>query len=161
MGVSRSFQSARVRLNRARRTGITRALLGVSGIVNSTKAADMTYYNSPLPSKGFHKRAAETFATKLAGQSCNLCHSFPQCSFRDVDPFLIQSVLFQPEMTSLPFQMMETNIHMAPEPIPTRSLENANIERELLMPLWGDQYLLTVSRNSIMYQSMTPNAKKP
>jgi hypothetical protein len=37
IGVSRSFQSARVRLNRARRTGITRALLGVSGFYKLRK----------------------------------------------------------------------------------------------------------------------------
>jgi hypothetical protein len=135
--------------------------LGCQDFINFAKAADVTYHDSPLPSKIFHKRAAETFAAKLASQSCNLCHGFPQCSFGDVDPFLKQSDLFRPEMTSLPFQMMETSIHMAPEPIPTRSLENANIERELLTPLRGDQYLLTISRNSIMYQSMTPNAKKP
>jgi hypothetical protein len=47
----------------------------------------------------------------------------------------MQSDPFRAEMTNLPFQMMETSIHMAPEPIPTKSLENANIKRELLMPL--------------------------
>jgi hypothetical protein len=161
MGVSRSFQNARVKLNRARRTGITRALLGCQDFTEFAKVADTMYHDSRVPSKMFYKRAAETFATKLTSQSCSLCHSFPQCSFRDVDPILMQSDLFRPEMMSLPFQMMETSIHMAPEPIPTRSRDNAKVTRELLTPLRGNQYLLMISRNSMMYQSMTPNAKKP
>jgi hypothetical protein len=39
MGVPRSFQNARVKLNKARRTGITRALLGCQGFTKFAKAA--------------------------------------------------------------------------------------------------------------------------
>jgi hypothetical protein len=57
MGVSRSFRSARVKLNRARRTGITRALLGVSGFYKLRKScrrdiSRLTAAIQNIPQKG-------------------------------------------------------------------------------------------------------------
>ena len=72
----------------------------------------------------------------------------------------MQSDLLRLDVASLPFQMMETSIHMAPEPIPTRTRDDANVKRELLMPLRGNQLLLTIAWTSITYQNMTPSAKK-